>query len=296
MFLTVSRDRYDRVIVHNFFPLVSPSIYYAAHQEKVPVIQYLHNFRLFCLNGLFFRDGRICEDCFKKQIPWPGVIHRCYRGSYLGSIVVAAMLCVHRLLKTWTTKVDQFIALSEFSRVKFIEGGLPAGRIAAKPNFIGLDPGPGSGKGGYAVFIGRLSKEKGIPQLLSAWKELGYGIPLKILGEGPQAKEVERAIEYGENIEWFGKASNEKVIEVLKDASCLIFPSGCYENFPRVILEAYAVGTPVIAYNLGSTGEIVIPGRTGYLLPVGDSKALVECIQKAFQDPSELFSMRKSTR
>ena len=290
------KDHFDCVIVHNFFPLISPSVYYAAKQEKVPVIQYLHNFRLFCLNGYFFRQGRVCEDCLKKSVPWPGIFHLCYRGSFFGSIVVAGMLCFHRLLRTWSTKVDRFIALSKFSQGKFIEGGISKSQLMLKPNFITPDPGMGLGQGGYAIFVGRLSPEKGISHLLSAWKELGSKIPLKILGEGPLASEIEFAIKDDSNINYLGKVSKQEVFEYLKDAACLIFPSSWYENFPMVILEAYAVGTPVIAFNIGSTGEIVIPGRTGYLVPAGDSKALVECIRQAFQDPSKLLKMRKSTR
>jgi glycosyltransferase involved in cell wall biosynthesis len=292
----LQRQPFDCVIVQNFFPLISPSVFFAAKRERVPSILYLHNFRLFCLNGYFFRQGRVCEDCLKKSVPWPGILHRCYRGSYSGSFVVAAMLSIHRLLRTWSRKVDRFIALSKFSQRKFIEGGISEGQLSLKPNFIAPDPGIGSGEGGYAIFVGRLSPEKGISQLLSAWKTLEIKIPLKILGDGPLRSEVEIAVKDAPNINLMGSVSKEQVFKYLKDAACLIFPSGWYENFPMVILEAYAVGTPVIAYDLGSISEIVIPGRTGYLIPAGDVNALKECVRAAFQGPSNLIAMRKSTR
>src|SRR5437773_765730 len=147
---------------NNTFPLISPAAYYAARAEKVGVVQTLHNFRLLCPNALFFRAGRVCEDCLGKSIPWPGVVHKCYRGSRAASATTAAMLAVHRMLGTWREAVDTYIALTDFGRQKFIEGGLPPEKIAVKPNFVHPDPGPGAGTGGYAIFVGRLSEEKGL--------------------------------------------------------------------------------------------------------------------------------------
>ena len=170
---------------HNTFPLVSPAGYYAARAEGVPVVQTLHNYRLLCPNALFFRDGGVCEDCKSKAITWPGVVHKCYRGSRAASGVVTAMLTTHRALRTWRKKVDVYIALTEFARRKFIEGGLPAGKIIVKPNFVYPDPGPGEGEGGFALFVGRLSFEKGVGTLLAAWEHLDRRIPLKIVGDGP---------------------------------------------------------------------------------------------------------------
>src|SRR5215475_13999890 len=170
---------------HNTFPLISPAAYYAAHGEGVPVVQTLHNFRLVCVNAVLFREGRPCEDCLGKMIPWAGVAHNCYRGSRAASAVVAAMLATHRFLGTWHHAVDAYIALSEFSRRKFIEGGLPADKIAVKFNFAYPEPPIGDGSGGYAVYVGRLSPEKGVQTLLDAWQSLGGTVPLKIAGDGP---------------------------------------------------------------------------------------------------------------
>src|SRR5581483_9761958 len=166
---------------HNTFPLISPAAYYACRAERVPVVQTLHNFRLLCPNALFFRDGRVCEDCLGKAVPWPGVAHKCYRGSRSASAAVCTMLTVHRALGTWHTAVDRFIALTDASRRKFVAGGLPADKIAVKANFVDPDPGPGTGAGGYGVFVGRLSAEKGVGTLLKAWQQLGRDVPLKIV-------------------------------------------------------------------------------------------------------------------
>src|SRR5918992_159111 len=153
---------YDVVHVHNFFPLISPAVHHAAQAEGCAVVQTLHNYRLLCPNGIFFRDGHVCEDCLGRSVAWPAVAHACYRGSRPASAAIVAMLAGHRLLGTWRSKVDAFIALNEFGRRKFIEGGLPAERIVVKPNFVTPDPGVGDGKGGFALFVGRLTPEKGV--------------------------------------------------------------------------------------------------------------------------------------
>lgn len=140
----------DVVHVHNFFPLISPSVYYAAKAERVPVVQTLHNYRLLCPNGLFFRDEQPCEDCIGKIIPYPGVLRSCYRNSQVASAGVATMLGIHQAIKTWTEMVDLYVCLTEFSRKKFIEGGLPADKIVVKPNFVNPDSGVGLGKIGRA--------------------------------------------------------------------------------------------------------------------------------------------------
>lgn len=184
---------YDIVHVHNFFPLISPAVYYAAQAEGCSVVQTLHNYRLSCPAAIFYRDGRVCEDCLGKAIPWPGVLHGCYRGSRAGTATIAAMLGVHRLLGTWQRKVDLYIALNEFMRRKAIAGGLPAERIVVKPNFVGSDPGAGEGQGGFALFTARLNPEKGVAELLAAWRRLGRRIPLKIMGDGPLTEMVKEA-------------------------------------------------------------------------------------------------------
>jgi glycosyltransferase involved in cell wall biosynthesis len=281
---------------HNIFPLVSPAGYYAAKAEGVPVIQTLHNYRLLCPNAQFFRDGRVCEDCMGKVIPWPGVVHKCYRGSRAASAVVTAMLATHRASHTWTEMVDMYVVLTDFARRKFIEGGLPARKLTIKPNFVYPDPGPGEGRGGYALFVGRLSPEKGIGTLLEAWERLKEQIPLKVVGDGPLAELVASAASRYPYLEYLGYRSAEEVHGLLKEASVLIFPSEWYETFGRVAAEAFATATPVIAADIGAVAELVEHGRTGLRFRPGDPEDLAAQVGWFLSHPEEHSRLRSEAR
>jgi glycosyltransferase involved in cell wall biosynthesis len=296
VFSEIARFRPDIVHVHNFFPLWSPAVYDACRDAGVPVVQTLHNYRLFCSDAFFFRDGKVCEDCLGKFFPWPGIVHRCYRGSAVGTAAVATMLTVHRARRTWHTRVDKYIALTEFARQKYIEGGLPGEKILVKPNFVYPDPGAGSGGGGYALFVGRLSPEKGIDTLLAAWKHLDQAIPLKIVGQGPLAETVKEAVSKLSNVEWLGTLTLERLYEIMGKAEFLIFPSAWYETFGRVAVEAFATGTPVIAAQIGAVAEIVEDQRTGLHFRPGDPDDLVAKVQWALSHPNQLQKMRREAR
>ena len=286
----------DVVHVHNFFPLISPSVYYAAKAQGIPVVQTLHNYRLLCPNGLFFRDNQLCEDCTGKVIPYPGVLRGCYRNSQLASAGVAAMSGVHRAMRTWTEIVDLYVCLTEFAKQKFIEGGLPANKIVVKPNFVNFDSGVGSGSGGYALFVGRLSTEKGLDTLLAAWEHLSTDIPLKIVGNGPLADYVVQAAKRLPQVEWLGRKSMAEVYALMGEAMFLVFPSKWYETFGRVAIEAFAKGTPVIAANIGAISEIVVDGRTGLHFQPGVASDLVDKVKWVLANPEKLSQMRQEAR
>lgn len=291
----IVRDRRPEVVhFHNTLPLISPSAYYAARQHGAAVVQTLHNYRLLCPNGLFFRQGSVCEDCCGKLVAWPAIANKCYRGSRAATATISGMLAIHRLAGTWRNAVDMYITLSEFGRSKLIAGGVPAGRVTTKPNFLARDAQPGSGRGGYVIYAGRLSSEKGIDLLLDAWGALGCEVPLKIIGDGPMAPRVIDACAKEPAIEWLGQLEIEAVYELIADAEALIVPSRCYENFPRVIVEAFGKGTPVIAPDFGPIGEIIENGVTGLLFRPGVATDLAEKVRRMMADGAGRVDMRRA--
>lgn len=279
----------------NTFPQISPAAYYAVRRTGAAVVQSLHNYRFICPSALFLRDGNVCESCMGKLIPLPAIKHGCYRESKSASAVVAGMLTFHRLLGTYRRAVDAYIPLTDFGKQKFIQAGLPTDKLHVKPNFVSPDPGHGDGDGGYAIFVGRLSAEKGVDVLLRAW-ENAPGIKLKIVGDGPLADRVIKAAARSSDIEWLGRRPVEQVMELVGRASCLIFPSVWYEGLPKTIIEAFAKGTPVIASKVGAMIDLIRVGETGVQVPAGDPAALAAAVLSLHADPVGLRAMRQTTR
>jgi glycosyltransferase involved in cell wall biosynthesis len=291
------QEKPDLVHVHNTFVMISPSIYSACSQARVPVVQTLHNYRLLCLAANFFRDGKVCEECLGRSL-WPGVRHACYRDSYSASAVVATMLTSHRVRQTWDREVSSFIALSEFARNKFVEGGLPAEKIFVKPNFVYPDPGARTVVGDYALFAGRLSPRKRIDTMLAAWKRLSLPIPLHIVGDSSQREllRAEVARQGLSNVHFKGQLPREETLAAINHARFLVFASEWYENFPVTIAESFACSTPVICSRLGAMEEIVSDGRTGLHFNPGDPEDLAAKVEWAWNHPEQMRVMGLQAR
>lgn len=289
----VKTTQAELVHFHNTFLRISPSAYYAAKERGAAVVQTLHNYRLLCPVATFVRDGKRCEDCVGKTPPWPSIIHACWRGSRVQTAIVASMLTTHRLLGTWTKKVDRFITLSEFSRQKFIQGGMQPEKIAVKPNFVSRTSREPTKPGNYALFAGRLSVEKGILQLLEAWKHIGT-IPLKIVGDGPLRDNVIREITRFQQAEWLGYQVNKQVFQFMANAYLLVFPTIRPEGLGLSGLEALSVGLPVIAPRLGVMEVMIQDGVTGLLFEPNNPKDLAAKVKWAFDHPAEMQKMRKA--
>lgn len=291
------REReFDVLHVQNFFPLLSPSVYYAAKKNGVAVVQTLRNYRLLCPNVFFYRDGRVCEDCIDKVFKYPGIVHGCYRGSRVATAAVAAMTAFHTIKGTWMNAVDVYIALTRFVRDKFIEAGFPANKLLVKSNFVYPDPGSGTGSGNYALFVGRLSPEKGLGTLLQAWRQLNRNWKLKIAGDGPMAEDVRAFCAVDSSVEWVGPKSRAETAELMGNAGVLVFPSQWYETFGRVAMESFAAGTPVIASRLGAMAEVCENGQAGLLFETGNPVDLAGKLRWVFDHPAEVKAMRMAAR
>jgi glycosyltransferase involved in cell wall biosynthesis len=320
----LKKERPDIAHFHNIWYLISPSAYYACKDLDVPVVQTLHNFRFFCVNGLLMRGGRLCEECIGR-LPWKGVKYGCYRDSRLYSLPLAFTEGIHRIAGTWKNKVDAYIALTEFGKKKFIECGLPAEKIYVKPNFLPdpseplfvpvIPPHPPLAKGGrgdfngYAVFLGRISAEKGLIVLISAFQYLStmnyelsaishQPFKLKVVGDGPLRTGLEDAAKAGKinGIEFTGRKDFRESMEILRHARFLIMPAICYEGFPMVIREAFACGKPVIASRLGAMAELIEEGKTGLLFEPGSPEDLADKMKWMIEHETDCIEMGKNAR
>ncbi len=294
----LSDSRPDIAHFHNTFPLISPSAYYACADAGVPVVQTLHNYRLLCPAATLMRDGKVCESCLGRPLPWPAVLRRCYRDSLSQTAALATMLAAHTALHTWEKKVDIYIALSEFARMKFVQGGLPQDRIVVKPNFVHPDPGAKNALGEYALFVGRLSEEKGLRTLVRAWRELSINVPLCIVGDGAFRAELESYIKKLGlfQITLVGEVPPERIFHWMHGARFLIAPSLWFEGFPVTVAEAFACGLPVIASELGSLAEIVSTGRTGLHFAPGDATELARAVEWAWSHTEHVQRMGHQAR
>jgi glycosyltransferase involved in cell wall biosynthesis len=290
-------EKPDLVHAHNTFMMISPSIFEMCKQERVPVLQTLHNYRLLCPAATFFRDGHVCEECTKHGL-MRSVTHGCYRESRAATAAVALMLQVHRARGTWDDSVSGFIALTQFARNKFIERGLPAEKIYVKPNFVYPDPGERNIPGNYALFAGRLSPEKGVSTLLEAWDRLRSPIPLVIVGDGPLRAdlEAEAAIRNLQHVTFRGRLTTGETRAAMKQAAFLIVPSLWYEAFSLNIAEAFACGVPVVCSRLGAMQENVSDGRTGLHFNAGDAEDLAAKVDWARTHSLELAAMGRKAR
>jgi glycosyltransferase involved in cell wall biosynthesis len=274
----VRRERVEIVHCHNLFPALGPAVVPAAAEAGAAVVVTLHNYRLMCLAGTFFRDGRICEDCLGRS-PWPGVLHACYRGSRPESAVLAGSVVVARIRRTYD-HVHRFLAVSEFVRAKHVEAGFSPRRVLVKPNVVPAQP-KRDGPGEYFLVLGRLSVEKGVSQVVRAWNErLGT---LRVVGDGPMRAEIER-LAVGRGVRVEGPVPPGDVAGIVSRARALVLPSACFEGQPRAILEAYAAGVPVIASRIGGIPDLVTDGETGLTVPPDDSSGWREAAEQLAED------------
>lgn len=262
----------DVVHVHNYFPLISPAVFYACKKMNIPVVHTLHNFRAVCPTALLMFDGEICEKSINESAWW-AVKKKVYRDSIFGSFILTCMVELHKKIGTWQQQVNRYIALTDFTKRKYIQAGWPEDKLSIKSNFIS-DPYNGEAildkKGGYAVYVGRLSDEKGIDLILNAWADVN--IPIKIIGDGPLNSLVKNNT--NTKIEYLGLQSKDEVLEYIKNADFIVMASTCYEGFPMVLVEALACGTCALVPKLGGMAEIIEDGTTGLYFEAANGEDL----------------------
>jgi glycosyltransferase involved in cell wall biosynthesis len=298
----IEKEQPDIMHVHNTFPLLSPAVFYAAKGFFTATILTVHNYRIFCAAGIPVRNEIVCTECLDQCSVIPALRYGCYRNSRLATLPMIAMIALHRKLDTWGRHVDAFIALTDFQREKLIEAGLPKDRVYVKPHFYPDPPAPVAWqeRQDRVVYVGRLGAYKGVHLLVEAWQQWGSDAPkLEIIGEGPERKQLEQMAATGpwpdQRISFVGQLSFLEAQARLAKARLLVLPSLCFEGFPMVIREAFALGVPVVASRIGALEEIVDHGKNGVLFTPGSSEDLLASVKKIWKG-RELESMARAAR
>jgi len=275
--------RPDLLHVHNYMFALTPSVFLAAKARGVATALTLHNYRLLCPAGQFLRNGKVCEWCLQGGGYWKPIFSRCYPGGSLIKTLAAVEL--HRKTRAdnrLADRVDAYIALTEFARGKYVGAGIPADQVHVKSIFL-ADPLAGkellqAGQG--AIFVGRLTAEKGVDVLLQAWRDIDY--PLTIVGDGPDRARLEAMA--SPPVSFAGQMTKQEVLEHLQRSAFLVFPSLWYEGFPATLLEAMACGKAVVATDLGARAE-VLGEESGLLCTAGSAQSLATAIKRLAADP-----------
>ena len=274
----LKKENIDIVHCHNTFPLISPSVYYAARKMKIPVVQTIHNFRFLCPKALFYRNGKICEDCLKKNSFKDAIKNNCYRNSKIQTLVVTNMLRIHRKLGTYN-KIN-YIFLTEFNKNKFNKLiNINDKNIFIKPNFVEKKHNlqrPNKLNKSF-VFMGRLDDNKGIKFLVDTWKDI-KDYELHIYGDGNNKDYVEQVTSKNNTIRYYGFKDQETIYNDLIHSEALIISSESYEGFPMSIAESYSIGVPVLSSNIGNHASIVTKSKAGCLYELHNEKSFVNQI------------------
>lgn len=267
----IKQNKIQLIHIHNVFPLITPVIYKIAYKNNIPVVQTLHNYRFICPNGLMFRKNEICTECIDKSL-LSAVKNRCYKDSLLFSLLYVLLL---KKYKKYIQQTTSIIGLQKFTLAKmsnFFKNSLHY----IKPNGIEPHNIKRSESGKYFLFIGRLSNEKGILELVDFFNH-NLNFKLKIIGTGQLENELRKRI-ISNNIELLGFKTGTEKNELICNASAIIIPSIWYENYPVVVVEAFSYGIPVIANKLGGLSAIVKDRYSGILIDKGDETALLEAL------------------
>jgi glycosyltransferase involved in cell wall biosynthesis len=282
---------FDAWMIHNIFPVMSPIVYERALEWNIPLVHYLHNYRLSCVNGFFLNHGEPCQRCLSGNF-WPAFATACWHESHLQSGWMGLITSRIRAMPLFE-KVFRWIALSEAQKREHVRMGIPAERIHVINHFFeASEPPLPPSSSPTAIFVGRLSEEKGVSQLLEAWKIVAGGERrLLIIGDGPERDRLEHQARGIPGVEFLGFVERERQLDHWRQARFSVVPSIWLEPFGMTVLEAWAKGRPVVAYRAGALAEIITDGVTGVLADLGDPDQLAACLDRLLSQPAECERM-----
>jgi len=270
----VEENNIDLVHIHNFYPLLTPSVFKASKDTGAKVVHTLHNYRLWCISGIFYRDKYgICEQCTKSKFSLQGIFNKCFRKSMVQSVLAQLSFWYYRATKVFNN-IDYFFVLTNFQKEKVKSLGIDENRVILKPNSLHMSFDIQKGKKDY-IYVGRLEESKGIFELLRVWEKLDEKYILTIIGSGNIENEL-RAKYKKKNIIFKGKCSREETLSAISKSKYLIQPSIWYETFGLTIIEAMSLGVPVIGFNIGTRADFIKDGVNGFLSSIDNLKSVIE--------------------
>lgn len=267
----------DIIHIHNWHYALGPIVIRISKKLDIPIVSTLHNYRLLCPSGSLMDKGFVFTDSINSNFPWKAVKKKVFRNSYLMTFWLAFTIWFHKKVGTWNF-VDKYILLTPFAKQLYSSStlGVDSSRFCIKPNFVSPSINFNIDRKPFFLYVGRLSEEKGTEVLLSAFQKCNF--QLKIVGDGPLAEKVKKADIDFDNIQYLGALDRNSVHKLMSQCTALIFPSIWFEGMPMVILEAFSLGTPVIASNFGAMSSLIQNGANGIHFEVNNSKALVEAL------------------
>jgi len=270
----VQKNNIDIVHIHNFFPLLTPSVFKAAKDGGAKVIHTLHNYRLWCISGILYRDEfGICEKCINHKFSLAGIFNKCYRKSLIQSVVAQMAFWFYKVTKVFDN-INYFFVLTNFQKEKVKSLGIDESKIILKPNSLNMSFVTQNEKQGY-IYVGRLEESKGIYELLNVWKQLDERFVLIIIGGGEIEEKLKKEFSNA-NIIFKGKCSREVTLANIATSRYLIQPSLWYETFGLTIIEAMSFGVPVIGFDIGTRGDFIQDEVNGFLSHLNSLKEVVE--------------------
>ena len=294
----LGEHRPDVVHVHNTFPLLSPAVLYACRDAAVPVVATIHNYKLACASGDFFRNGSVCHDC-ADGLPAPAVRHGCYRGSRVATAPVALAMSAHR--RAWRSLVSAYVFISAAQRDLLTGLALPPDRVFVRHNLIPRRSAPAVAREPSVVYAGRLDEAKGLRLLMAGWDRYratagDTGLRLVIAGSGPLEREVAAWASARPSVQMVGQLASERCSELISRARAVLLPSAWEETFGLVAIEAMALGVPPIASGHGSFPELITPEVDGVLFQPGDPAALAQAVADAQAHPEQFWNYGEKAR
>ncbi len=287
----IRKERPDLVHIHTFFPLLSPSVLYAAKRMKIPVVATLHDTRFICPCSTSLRGEKICNECgdghYLRMFKYG-----CFKGSRLQSLIVALIFKYHRIRRSFYDQIDHYICLNDNQIRLLVSVGFSENKISKKYNFVPdadaeIKPVKTSDiPERYVVFYGRIGEEKGVRILMRIWDEID-DIPLVIMGGGPLEDEVRSWALNKDNVKFMGYINHDECLSVVKGCEFVVFPSIWYEGCSMVEIEAQSLGKGLIATDLGFSSEAVEDGYNGYKVPLGNVDKFRDIIRQLWEDPSK---------